>query len=317
MQEEMSRMRKRMMWSVMVGLVAPCGALMGAGSASAAIEPGAMTKVVVGGAVTTPATYTRADLLALPQTTVQTTRQTIFGPVSYADEGVSLQALVNLAHPVLPAGPKNPTLRVTINVAGKLAESVTVALGELDPNFGNHPAVVVLNRNGSIIPLGPQLVIPGDATDGRTVRAVTKITVGVQNPSTTVPAHPGDLTVTNGSRTSMLSASQLAALPAQTRTVSFLAGTSSQTHSEHGPTLAAVLLAARIPTNRNTWVAAAASDGYVATVTPGEAVFGGRPLLMSLVEDAVPQTQPRLVVDGDVKGGRYVSGVTKLVVGQG
>jgi hypothetical protein len=311
-------MRRRMMRSLMVGLVASCGALAGAGTASAAPVPGALTKIVVDGAVTTPLTYDRAALLALPQTTVQTTRQTIFGPVTTSDQGVSLQALVNLSHPVLPTGPKNPTLRVTINVAGKLAESVTVALGELDPGFGNHPAVVVLNRNGSIIPLGPQLVIPSDATDGRTVKAVTKITVGVQNPSQLAAAHPGDLTVTNGSRTTVLSASQLAALPAQTRTVTFLQGTTPQTHTEHGPTLATVLLAARIPTNEDTWVAASAgSDGYVATVTPGEAVYGGRPLLMSLVEDGVPQTQPRLVVDGDVKGGRYVSGVTKLVVGQG
>jgi len=305
------------MLSLTVGLVVAIGWSAGARGAAAAIQPGAMTKVVVGGAVTTPATYTRADLLALPQTTVQTTRQTIFGPVTTADQGVSLQALVNLAHPVLPVGPKNPSLRVTINVAGKLAESVTVALGELDPGFGNHPAVVVLNRNGSIIPLGPQLVIPGDATDGRTVRAVTKITVGVQNPSTTVPAHLGDVTVTSGNRTTVLSASRLADLPAQTRTLTFLQGTTPQTHTEHGPTLAAVLLAARIWANEDTWVAAAASDGYVATVTPGEAVFGGRPLLMSLVEDGVDQTQPRLVVDGDVKGGRYVSATTKLVVGHG
>jgi hypothetical protein len=99
--------------------------------------------------------------------------------------------------------------------------------------------------------------------------------------------------------------------------VTFPQGTSPRAHTEHGPTLAAVLLAARIPTNRDTWVAAAASDGYVATVTPGEAVYGGRPLLMSLVEDGMALTQPRLVVDGDVKGGRYVSGTTKLVVGQG
>lgn len=31
----------------------------------------------------------------------------------------------------------------------------------------------------------------------------------------------------------------------------------------------------------------------------------------------VRPTQPRLVVDGDVKGGRYVSATTKLVVGEG
>lgn len=305
----------RRLLSLIVGLVVVVGSLAAAGGASAAIAPGAPTKVVVGGAVTSPATYDRAALLALPQTSVQTTRQTIFGPVTYADEGVSLQALVNLAHPILPPGAKNASLRVTINVSGKLAESVTVALGELDPNFGNHPAILVLNRDGSIIPLGPQLVVPGDATDGRTVRAVTRITVGVQNPSTTVPANPGDLAVTSAGRTTVLSAARLAALPAQTRTVSFQAGASPQTHVERGPTLAAVLLAARIASDADTWVAAAASDGYVATVTPGEAVFGGRPLLMSLDEDGVALVQPRLVADGDVKGGRYVTATTKLVVG--
>jgi hypothetical protein len=57
------------------------------------------------------------------------------------------------------------------------------------------------------------------------------------------------------------------------------------------------------------------SDGYVAVVTPAEAWVGGRPLLVSLSEDGQALAQPRLVVDGDVKGCRYVSGVVDLVVG--
>jgi hypothetical protein len=64
-------------------------------------------------------------------------------------------------------------------------------------------------------------------------------------------------------------------------------------------------------------VAAVGSDGYVATVTPAEAFVGGKQLLVSLNEDGVAQAQPRLVVSGDVKGGRYVSGVDNLVVGGG
>jgi hypothetical protein len=39
-------------------------------------------------------------------------------------------------------------------------------------------------------------------------------------------------------------------------------------------------------------------------------------LLVSLNEDGQPLAQPRLVVDGDVKGGRYVSLLVDLVVGQ-
>jgi hypothetical protein len=114
-----------------------------------------------------------------------------------------------------------------------------------------------------------------------------------------------------------VSAAKLASLPAQTKTVTFLAGTSAQTHTETGPTLAEVLRAAHIRAGLNTWVAAVGSDGYVAAVTPAEAWPGGRPLLISLIEDGTPLSAPRLVTDGDIKGGRYVSGVYDLIVGQG
>jgi hypothetical protein len=52
-------------------------------------------------------------------------------------------------------------------------------------------------------------------------------------------------------------------------------------------------------------------------VTPAEALVAGKHLLVSLNEHGLVQTQPRLVVGGDVKGGRYVSGVDNLVVGGG
>ncbi len=77
-----------------------------------------------------------------------------------------------------------------------------------------------------------------------------------------------------------------------------------------------MLRAAHIRTDLKTWVAAVGSDGYVAMVTPAEAWAGGRPPLISLSEDGTSQDTPRLVTDGDVKGGRYVSGVVDLVVGQ-
>jgi hypothetical protein len=58
-------------------------------------------------------------------------------------------------------------------------------------------------------------------------------------------------------------------------------------------------------------------DNYVATVTPAEQLAGGRPLQLSLNEDGVALAQPTLVTDGDVKGGRYVSGVLDIYVGTG
>jgi hypothetical protein len=309
-------MRIARLWSLAVGVASVCGLIAGAGSAIAS-PPAARWQVSIGGAVAVPVTYTRAELAGRPQTTVETTRRTWSGTVTHTDVGVSLQALVNIAEPVLPAGAKNPLLRVTVTVEGPFGFPVTVALGELDPNFGNHPAILVLKRDGHELPFGPALVIPGDHTAARSVFPVRTITVGVQSPTTVVPATAGDLTVTDGHRIRVLSASQLAGLPSQTRKVSFLAGASPQTHTEVGPGLVAVLRKAGFPIHRDTWVAAVASDDYVATVTPGEAVFGGRSLQLSLAEDGVALAQPRLVADGDVKGGRYVTGVTKLLVGDG
>ena len=58
-------------------------------------------------------------------------------------------------------------------------------------------------------------------------------------------------------------------------------------------------------------------DNYTAAVTPAEQFAGGRPLQLSLNEDGVALAQPRLVTDGDVKGGRYVSGVVDIYRGTG
>jgi len=78
-----------------------------------------------------------------------------------------------------------------------------------------------------------------------------------------------------------------------------------------------VLALTGAPLGLNAQAAAVGSDNYVATVTPAEDYVGGRPLLLSLVEDGVPLAQLRLVTDGDVKGGRYVSDMVDLHAGSG
>jgi hypothetical protein len=305
-------MRTRRFWSAVVCLSSFCWLLAGPGS-PAASSTARHASLTVAGAVSAPAAYSRGELAALPQTTLEVGS----GSVTHSVEGVSLLTLVKLAQPALPMGVKNAQLRVTIAVEGPFGRATTIALGELDPSFGNHPAILALERDGKDLPFGPRLVLPDDENAARCVFHVRRITIAVRNPTPSVPARAGDLTVTDGHVTRVLSAEQLARLRSQTRTVSFLAGASPHTHTESGPALLAVLARAGLRIRRDTWVAAVASDGYVATVTPGEARFGGRPLQISLVEDGVALAQPRLVVDGDVKGGRYVSGVTKLVVGEG
>jgi hypothetical protein len=264
------------------------------------------------GTVATPTSYTLPQLEAQPQTTFAV----VSGPASHTHtttySGVNVETLVNNAAPVLPAT-KNAFLSVTLDVSGA-GKHVTLALGELDPSFGNHPAYLATAVNGRSLP-APELVIPGDTNPVRTIVDVRKINVSVDTTAATAPPQPGGLLVTNGSHTRFLSAQKLAALPQQTLNVSFLTGTTPTNATEIGPTLDNVLRAAGIHEDLSTSVAAVGDDDYIAAVTPAEQWVGGKQLMISLNENGTALTEPRLVVDGDVKGGRYVSGVYDLVVG--
>src|SRR5262249_7110535 len=278
----------------------------GVNAATAVAFPGRHApSVAVGGAVTTLATYSVVQLGALPQTSFTVTQREWWRTRTHNDTGVSVEDLVNAAAPTLPSA-KNAFLRVTVTVAGDFGRSMTLALGELDPSFGNHPAYLALTEDGHALS-APELVVPGDRFGLRSVDDVNRITVGVQSPAPTTPPSAGALTIIDGSDTRVLTADQLAALPSETLQVSFQAGTTPQTHTEVGPSLGTVLRAAHLRSGLNTWVAGVGSDAYVAVVPPAEQWVGGRPLQISLNEDGTPLAEPRLVVDGDVKGGRYVS----------
>ena len=116
---------------------------------------------------------------------------------------------------------------------------------------------------------------------------------------------------------------ELAALPQQTVEVSFGSGDGQQTHTETGPALADVLPADALALDADRKndqlsfaVLAVAADDYSAVVAYGDVLadFGNRGLLLSLVEDGQTLERPRLVVPGDVRGGRYVSDVVELRV---
>jgi hypothetical protein len=272
----------------------------------------------VGGQVTSPTAYTVAQLAQQTQTTV--TVRTGFRTVT--DTGVLLETLVTEAGPAYPASllnTKNEQLRVTVTVRGAGHREITFALGELDPNFGNHPALVALTQNGRPLPFGPELVVPGDSVPLRFVPGASQVTVGIASaPATdTSPPAGSPVEVIDGRHVVTLSAALLARLPAETLQVSFGGPTGEQTHTEVGPALLEVLAAAGIRPTLNTWVAAVGDDNYVATVTPAEQIVGGRQLQLSLNEDGTTLAQPRLVADGDVKGGRYVSDIVDIYVGTG
>lgn len=261
--------------------------------------------VPITGDVTAPVTLTAAQIAAVPSVTLPLaapgggTRGTV--------TGAPLTDVLATAGPVF-GGEKNAQLHALVTVAGPGGWRINLAYGELDPGFGNHPALLTVT--GNLV----SLVVPGDTTRLRSVPRVTGITL-TSLPTTPVNTPPaGAVTAIRGHRTITLTAATLGRLPQQQRAVAFQSGSGSQTHTEKGPTLTAVLLAAGVLPLPNTVVTAIGSDGYAATVTNGEALLGGRPLLLSLVEDGVALDRPRLITDGDIKGGRYVSGVVTLNV---
>ncbi|HWD04441.1 MAG TPA: hypothetical protein VG674_18530 [Amycolatopsis sp.] len=231
--------------------------------------------VAVDGEVGSPRVYTAAELA-----------------------GTGLEQVVTAARPELPTG-KNTLLRVTVRVVGA-HRAVTFALAELDPAFGNHPAVFRANRGGV------ELTVPGDRNGSRTVVGVHEVAVAA--------AAERAVRVSTGRRSVTLPPAMLARLPRRTVTATFGSDAGEQTHTESGPELSLVLLLVGVVPAPDEAVVAVGSDGYGAAVTSAEETAGGRPLLLSTVEDGKPLALPRLVPLGDVKGGRYVSDVTTLAV---
>ena len=304
-------------WTPVVLTAVLAASVTGLAGGPAYASAGSRPVLSVGGEVTTAASYTAAQLAALPQTTATVT----VGGRHVTDTGVLLETLVTNAGPAYPASllnTKNELLRVTVTVRG-VDRQVTFAVGELDAGFGNHPALLALTRNGHRIAHGPELVVPGDRAPVRFVPRVSRLTVGIATAPATdaTPPAGSPVVVIDGRHVVTLSAALLARLPAETLSVSFGGPTGEQTHTEVGPSLLEVLALAGVVPTLNTWVAAVGDDNYVATVTPAEQIVGGRPLQLSLEEDGVVLAQPRLVTDGDVKGGRYVSDIVDIYVGNG
>jgi hypothetical protein len=123
-----------------------------------------------------------------------------------------------------------------------------------------------------------------------------------------------------------LSVADLAAMPnQQTVEVSYRAGTGTEHHVFTGPLLLDVLTAAAPnfdPAIKNDklrhYVSVTASDAYQALVAYGELdpSFENKQILLATTQDGVSLADqgPRLVVPGDIAGGRYVTGVVKVKI---
>ncbi len=115
--------------------------------------------------------------------------------------------------------------------------------------------------------------------------------------------------------------------PARTVTVTFRAGNATEQHTFTGVLLYDVitfLVPQFNPAVRNDqlrfYVVATGSDGYQAIVSWGEIhpTFENKGVLLAFIQDGVSLagSGPRLVVPGDIRGGRYVSDVVSIRVGR-
>lgn len=120
-----------------------------------------------------------------------------------------------------------------------------------------------------------------------------------------------------------LTLTDLRNFPPQSRAVTFDSSGGSQSHTFVGASMTDVLSSAQPttdPTVKNPSlrlvVVATGADGYKAALSWGEfdPGFGATPVVIAYQEDGTDLSAPRLVVPGDVKGGRYVSDLTSITV---
>ncbi len=288
----------------------------------------------VAGAVDRPVTLALPDLQALPGQTAAVTYGTGRGPVSASFTGPTLWSVLGQAGLTPVPAARNSTLRNVVVATGSDGYAAAFSGGELDPRFGGSrvPTLVAYAQDGQ--PLGAdgfaRAVVPGDAAGGRYVSNLAQLDV-VQAPSnpsrgggTSVSFTLSGLVATPGT----YYAATLAALPATTESVTYTAGGRPVSASFTGVSLWTLLTAVGLvadPAVKNAelrqYVLATGSDGYEATFSLGELDprfgGGGAADLVAYAQDGQPLGADgfaRLVVPGDLGGGRYVSNLVSLQV---
>jgi Pentapeptide repeats (8 copies) len=203
-----------------------------------------------------PLTLTMAQLEALPASTVTL-------PDGTTESGPTLSSLLTQAGFQLISTCKNDQLHYWIEASSLVGSGAVISDGELDPLFGNNPAILSVQENG--VPLtAPRLAVPNDKTTARDVGDVFDITVGRADqqlpqsgsnsgctptgyqPIATPPPNAGDVLINGAvsSPSAVVTWSQLMALPQVSENVSFLQGSNPQMRNEQGPRLYDVLSSA-------------------------------------------------------------------------
>jgi hypothetical protein len=163
------------------------GVLLTANVAVAAVFSPQFT---VFGDVTSPRTFTYADLSGLPSVTQSVTYQAGGSTVNTTFTGVNLWSLLNdVVGLKLDLSIKNDVLRKFVVATGSDGYEAAFSLGEINPTFGNQPDFVAyLEKGQPIVGDGfARVVVPGDTRGGRYVSNLVSLWVGDVG---TVPSVP-------------------------------------------------------------------------------------------------------------------------------
>ena len=293
------------------------------------------TAVAVSGQVGTPITLGLSGLQALPQATRSETYRAAGSPVTDTFTGPTLWNVLNAAGGIRtnPAV-KNDVLQTYVIATGTDGYKSVISSGEIAPNFGHKADLVAIGDTVGTLPGTAgvaRVTASGDLAGGRYVSNTASLEIG-HGP--TIAGSGGGITTSvtvsgNVNTPISFSLSSLQTFTPYTETVTYSAGGTPVTNTYTGALLWDVLSRAGVTTDPSIKndilrqvVVATGSDGYSVDFAAGELspTFGNEPILVAYSDTAgqlgVGGTSgfARLIVPGDIAGGRYVSNLSGLYV---
>jgi hypothetical protein len=295
------------------------------------------TSVSVSGDVATPSDYTLQSLQALPQVTQTDTYTAGGSPVTDTFTGPTVWNVLTASGGIVtnPAV-KNDVLNKYVIATGTDGYTSVISAGDIAPQFGNKSNLVAIQDTAGTLPGSSGLArvtAPGSVAGGQYVSNLATLTVA----SAPTLAGTGGGTSTSfkvdGAVTTptTFNLAALEALAPHTETVTYQSGGTPVTDTYTGALLWNVLGLAQPtvdPSIKNDilrdLVTVVGSDGYQVTFSLGEldTMFGNEPILVAYSDTdgqfgANGDGFARLVVPGDIAGGRYVSNIVEMSVFDG
>ena len=119
-------------------------------------------------------TLSQQSLSGMPVVERDVTFQTSKGPSSGHYKGVLFWDVLQ-ANKAFDGLGHNGELKKTMLVSAKDGYEIAFSIGEIHPDFGNTPLMLVTELNGKPVEGGWRIVVPGDKRGARAVYAITKI----------------------------------------------------------------------------------------------------------------------------------------------